>query len=86
MVAQYTDDIVIRIARRGGVMCPTDVSEHAGSRAPGQTQSAKKQGFIGPARTDGGAHRAQLEIANACRRRCLVVLHLELNPPLAQGM
>lgn len=47
--------------------------------------AAKKQGFIGPART-GGAHATPLEIANACPRRWLVVLHLELNPQLAQSI
>ncbi|CAD6519613.1 hypothetical protein LMG27952_01172 [Paraburkholderia hiiakae] len=47
--------------------------------------AAKKQGFIGPARS-GGAHETQLEIANACPRRWLVVLHLELNPQLAQSI
>ncbi|MEX3925784.1 hypothetical protein AB4Y36_17385 [Paraburkholderia sp. BR10936] len=46
----------------------------------------KKQGFIGPVRSGGSAHEAPLEIANACPRRWLVVLHLELNPQLAQGM
>lgn len=48
--------------------------------------TAKKQGFIGPARSGGSAPEAPLEIANACPRRWLVVLHLELNPQLAQGM
>lgn len=47
--------------------------------------AAKEQGFIGPVQT-GGAHGSQLEIASACPRRWLVVLHLELNPQLARSI
>lgn len=47
--------------------------------------SAKKQGYIGAAQPASGAPGERLAIANDCPRRWLVVLHLELNPKLAEG-
>ena len=47
--------------------------------------TAKQQGFIGISRAGAGAPEEKLSIAIACPRRWLVVLHLELNPTLAQG-
>jgi hypothetical protein len=47
---------------------------------------AMKQGYIGALKRDGGAQAEKLAIAEKCPRRWLVVLHLELNPKLAQSV
>lgn len=46
---------------------------------------ATKQGYVGASKSGSGPQVEKLAIAEKCPRRWLVVLHLELNPKLAES-